>query len=362
MGWEYSYYCKRLGVTFKQGDKFIVKGVAYTNSGQTSPVGYNYTNEPTEKVFYGVYSNPDHPESVAYPIHFMNDAGSRQYYIADDSIYANVSGTLDTYTYSFNANGGENAPSSKKKTFGYSFTFPTTKPIRTGYTFAGWYNNSVNNGTVYAAGKEVSGLPDKNVVWYAKWNVNKYVLTVNPNGGTWNDSTETKTFEQAYATTKSISNPTRVGYTFDGWRLSGYGEIEDGVYTYGAGAGILTAVWTRISLIVKFDATTNGGSPNSEKTVYYGDTVGTLPIPSKSFYKFMGWFTKTEGGTKISASQVITSNVTYYAQFKIDASIKLKDGGEKKPAIVWCKVNGVWKKCVTWVKKNGKWYKSTGAD
>ena len=344
-------------------------------------------------------------------------------------------GTPDKYTYSFNANGGSGAPSSMTKTYGVHFTFPTTKPTRTGYTFNGWYNSGVNNGTVYAAGTQYIGLPDQNITWYAswtaktytvsfnanggsvsttskkvtyastygtlptptkqghtfngwftsasggtritsgstvtitsdttlyaQWSVNDYVLTVNPNGGTWNGSTSSQTFTQKYGTTKTISNPTRVGYNFAGWELNGYGSFSNQTYTYGAGNCELVAQWTRIVLKVTFDASTNGGSPNSTKNVNYGDTVGTLPTPTKPFYKFIGWFTKAVGGTQISANNVITSNVTFYAQYKIDASVKVKYNGNNLPAIVWVKVNGAWKKCITWIKDNGKWNKSTGAD
>ena len=96
--------------------------------------------------------------------------------------------------------------------------------------------------------------------------------------------------------------------------------------------------------------------------MYYGDTVGSLPTPKKQFYKFVGWFTKQTGGEKITAADVITSNVTFYAQFKIDASVKVGQNGLKKPAIIWVRYNGAWKKAIAWVGKNGIWNKSTGAD
>ncbi len=69
-------------------------------------------------------------------------------------------------------------------------------------------------------------------------------LTINPNGGTWNGYTSSKTYEQKKGTTKSIANPTRSGYTFSGWSLSGKGSISGGTYTYGSNDGTLTANWT----------------------------------------------------------------------------------------------------------------------
>lgn len=436
MGWTYTYYCKRLGVTFKQGDRFIVKGKSYISAYYDAAAGTDYSNEPSEKVFYGYYTDPTYPDTVKYPIHFTNAEGSRQYYISDDSIYANVSGTLDKYTVSFNANGGSGAPSAQTKTHGITLTLSSTKPTRTGYTFLGW--STTNDSTVdYNSGSQYT--LNQNITLYAVWQVNTYTitykangaegsdktqevtygiswktqdklysldgheqtswntrpdgsgvryglntdqtntqlsdltlyaiytpktyeLTVDPNGGTWNGSTSVQKFRQEYESSKDISDPSRVGFKFVKWSLSGSGIIEDKKYYFGAGNGTLTAQWKRIELTVTFDASTNGGSPDGTKIVYYGDTVGFVMPPTKPFYKFIGWYTKPVGGTKIEQSQVVTSDVTYYAQFKIDASVKVKYNGKKVPAIVWLKVNGVWKKCVTWVKSNGKWKKSSGAD
>lgn len=54
---------------------------------------------------------------------------------------------------------------------------------------------------------------------------NEYVLTVDPNNGTWNNSTATQTFKQKYKSVKNIPDPTRIGYTFTGWTLTGGGKL-----------------------------------------------------------------------------------------------------------------------------------------
>ena len=65
---------------------------------------------------------------------------------------------------------------------------------------------------------------------------------------------------------------------------------------------------------VAFDA--NGGtvSPQS-RTVGYGAAVGTLPTPTRAGYKFAGWYTAANGGTRVSASTKVTANITYYAHW-----------------------------------------------
>ena len=118
-------------------------------------------------------------------------------------------------TYSFNANGGTGAPSSATKWGGEDFTFPTGKPNRTGYAFAGWYNTSINNGTVYQPGQTVHDLPDQAVTWLAKWTANAFTVKYDANGGTGAPGNQTKT----YGVTLKLSTtvPTRENCIFLGW-------------------------------------------------------------------------------------------------------------------------------------------------
>ena len=98
---------------------------------------------------------------------------------------------------------------------------------------------------------------------YGHWERSAFTLTVNPNGGRWNNTTATSTFTQNYGTTKEIANPTAPSYTitfnanlsganlnkttatyskaFDKWNLSGSGSLSGTTYTFGAGNGTLTA-------------------------------------------------------------------------------------------------------------------------
>ena len=62
----------------------------------------------------------------------------------------------------------------------------------------------------------------------------------------------------------------------------------------------------------------NGGSGHSpiSKVVSYGGTIGSFPTnPTMSGGSFSGWYTNPVGGTQIATSQVITSSVTYSAQW-----------------------------------------------
>lgn len=103
------------------------------------------------------------------------------------------------------------------------------------------------------------------------------------------------------------------------------------------------------------------GSPNSTKGVNHGAEIGTLPTPVRPYYKFVGLFTQVSGGAQISTDTVITSNATYYGQYKIDASATLNIGGNNKPVIAYVRTGGVWKKALSMVKIGGRWRNSTGS-
>lgn len=64
----------------------------------------------------------------------------------------------------------------------------------------------------------------------------------------------------------------------------------------------------RSSIVVTFDF--NGGSGvSTENRVYYGQTYGKLPVPTRENHGFVGWFTEADGGTQITAESVVTAHV-----------------------------------------------------
>lgn len=74
---------------------------------------------------------------------------------------------LKTYTVSYNANGGSGAPSAQTKKHGATLILSSTKPTRTGYTFAGWSKTSTGS-VAYNAGSQYS--TNSNITLYAVWN------------------------------------------------------------------------------------------------------------------------------------------------------------------------------------------------
>ena len=105
-----------------------------------------------------------------------------------------------------------------------------------------WNTSSNGSGTNYNSGQTVDTIAS-DITLYPMCSINQYVLTVNPNGGTWKSSTSASTITQNYGTTTTINDPVRTGYKFTGWTLTGKGSLSGTTYKFGAGAGTLTANW-----------------------------------------------------------------------------------------------------------------------
>ena len=94
-------------------------------------------------------------------------------YTASGSYTTNAATTLyavwkaDTYTVSYNANGGSGAPSSQTKTYGVSLTLSSTEPTRTNYNFLGWGTSASSTTVAYSAGGSYA--TNATITLYAIW-------------------------------------------------------------------------------------------------------------------------------------------------------------------------------------------------
>ena len=96
---------------------------------------------------------------------------------------------------------------------------PITIPTKTGYTFNGYYD--VDTQMIDSTGKITSNFTTTKYssakTLTAKWTINSYSITFNPNGGTMNSSTSTTNYTKNYLTDITMNNPTKTGYDFMGW-------------------------------------------------------------------------------------------------------------------------------------------------
>ncbi len=245
-------------------------------------------------------------------------------YQAGASFTANADTTLyavwkaNTYTVSYNANGGTNAPSDQTKTHDAALTLSTAVPSRSGYTFLGWATDKSATTAIYQAGSSFTTNADTTL--YAVWKANTYTVSYNANGGTNAPSAQTKTHDVALKLSSTV--PTRPGYTFLGWAT----DKSATTAIYQAGSSFTTnadttlyAVWKAYTYNVSYDA--NGGSNAPTDQIKTHDVVLTLSaiVPTRDGYTFLGWATDKSATTAIyQAGGAFTTNAdtTLYAVWK----------------------------------------------
>ncbi len=96
-------------------------------------------------------------------------------YAAGASYTANANVTLyaiwkaNTYTVTYNANGGTNVPANQTKTYGTALTLTSSKPTRTNFTFKGWGLSAAATTVAYASG--ASYTKNEAITLYAIWDL-----------------------------------------------------------------------------------------------------------------------------------------------------------------------------------------------
>lgn len=153
------------------------------------------------------------------------------------SLIANA--TANTYTVTFNSNGGTTPTTSKNVTYNSTYgTLPT--PSRTGYSFNGWYT-ATSGGIQKTSSSTYSTVGNSTL--YAQWSPITYTITFDSNGGTGSMNNMSCSYDTEYNLTANTF--TRKNYKFLGWATSAGGDV---VYTNEAIIKNLSNVTTIITL------------------------------------------------------------------------------------------------------------------
>lgn len=201
----------------------------------------------------------------------------------------------------------------------------TTATPATGYNFKYWrYNDSSASGgysesTINPLKITITGKRDITAVFELK----SYTVTWNANGGTVSPASTTKTHGSTLGT---LPTPTRAStaeysYTFAGWFTAASGGTQISSTTTVTGNVTYYAHWTATKRSYTATFNGNGGSTPSPSSITkeYNTALGTLPTCTRTGYTFLGWYTASSGGTKISTTTVVTKDITYYAQWSINS-------------------------------------------
>ncbi len=168
-------------------------------------------------------------------------------------------------------------------------------PVKTGYTFAGWYLNEECTDLFEG------GVVSEDMTLYAGWTINVYTLTLDANGGSLDYGKETVAGD--YNTVPEIPVPERYGYTFLGWQTSD-GQAYD-VETPLAQDLTLVAQWQINIYTLTLDANDGEVSPTSISGEYY--SLAEIPTPSRTGYTFVKWIT--------------SDNSNFYGRFEKDLTL-----------------------------------------
>ncbi len=221
------------------------------------------------------------------------------------------------YIITFNGNKGN--CSTANKTVSYNSTYGTlpdsTVTTRALYDFIGWsthptdYEDNMVSSTTLVT---TAGNHTLYAVWQAR--TAKYIFRAN--GGTCSTTMKVFVSDEKLG---ELPVPTRKGYTFTGWYDDKYEGTKYNADTINKSDSEVTlyAHWMANEYTITFDA--NGGSCNVPSIgVIYNSYVEALPIPTRTGYTFVGWYTAKNSGEKISSTSIydFDKNITLYALWK----------------------------------------------
>ncbi|MBR4242651.1 MAG: leucine-rich repeat protein [Bacteroidaceae bacterium] len=145
-----------------------------------------------------------------------------------------------------------------------------------------------------------------------------YTLTYDLAGGSVASANPASyTIESAAIT---LTNPTKTGYNFAGWKLNGEGDAMKSVTIAAGSTGnkSYTATWTPI--VYDIALTLNGGTADNPSSYTIESAAITLTNPTKTGYTFKGWKLNGEGDAMmtVTIASGSTGNKAYTATWQIN--------------------------------------------
>jgi uncharacterized repeat protein (TIGR02543 family) len=272
---------------------------------------------------------------------------------ANTTLYARWTGVSTAVDYNGNTSTGGTVPSTTTAAAGSTTTVSanTGTLVKTGYTFAGWNTAADGSGTDYAAGATVTYPSSGTTTLYAQWTAVLYSLSYNANGGvnSTNGATPSQSANSGATVTLAAStyNPTRAGYTFDGWYTTSTGAggtlYAPGATNYSMPAvnTVLYAKWTAVNYNITYDKNDASATGAQSDTTNYNLNAQVTVLGRNdmalSGYRFVGWNTAANGsGLDYVAGNTFNmplNGITLYAKWVLSSVVLTYDanGGNNAP-------------------------------
>ena len=197
----------------------------------------------------------------------------------------------DSYAIEYVLNGG--SKEENPETYSYdSAAFTLKNPTRDGFDFLGWSGTDLEE-----LSKEVT-IPQWSVgprQYTANWEAIDYEISYELDGG--EETTNPKVYN-AETETFTLAQPTKPGYTFNGWTGTGIDTSEKTVTIEVGSFGPreYVATWQANENTIRFHANGGSGTMNDQK----GFTNSTIILTACSFKPALGWefvgWAKTSNG------------------------------------------------------------------
>lgn len=168
----------------------------------------------------------------------------------------------------------------------------------------------------------------------AKYKLRDILVILNPMGGELSGTYFVRVyFGQPYGT---LPDPTRDGYTFDGWYTAPIAgtRITPQTPVDNPDDHTLYAHWTAVSVQHTLYFNANGGTVSkTSRQVYSGSAYGSLPTPTWNYHTFAGWFTDPYSGTRVDANTIMgNDDVIIYAHWTDNTTTVTFNGNGGKPS------------------------------
>ena len=245
----------------------------------------------------------------------------------------------NTYSVTFNANGGTGSMNNQTLTYDESQELTANGFEYTGHTFIGWATTS-DGDVVYTDHQMVINLSTKQddvVNLYAIWSPNTYQIVFNGNGGTGNmPNQDIKYNETLELNAQQFS---KIGYRFAGWAKTPNGPIDyydcDEFTQNITNSVKLYAKWEANVYTISFDVNNEEYVDNiADIQIEYDEYISDIPNLTLDGYRFIGWYDQNDKQVVNGMIYNYTSNITLTAKWEENIYNVIFDmaGGNQVPS------------------------------
>ena len=295
----------------KEGDYTITYHLD-EDSYNSNPASYNVetatiTLNPAIKIGYDFAGWYDNAACSGSPVTCIEkgSTGNREFWAKWEAV---------TYSITYHLNGGENDTGNPANYM--EIETITLKPaVKTGYDFAGWYDNASYSGSpVTCIEKDSTG----NKAFWAKWKIVTYSISYNLDGGKNHaDNPANYTVETA---TILLKDAEKKGYTFKGW-YNNAACSGSPVTCIEKGSTDNKAFWAKWEIaIYSISYNLDGGKNDADNPAHYMKTETiTLKPAIKIGYDFLGWYDNAacSGYPVTHIEKGSTGNKAFWAKWEI---------------------------------------------